>query len=136
MKALLAGLLLGVVLPLAILAPAAPMVVSVVAEGRTYFLLPALSLLVVPAALVGFLAARPYEDRRDAWRLAVGLFLGGSLVVDVLFWTGGAALPLPNRLGQALFGGVLLAGFWLFVGALLGFSVGYGRRDRAQARGS
>lgn len=126
------GTLLGFVFPFLVLAPSAfwgPLA-DVITANRTYGLMPALALLIVPGAAVGFLAASRVPTRRDGWRLAAGILLGGSLAGAFLLWIGAGELAPMRRLVMALFGGPLLAGFWPWLGALLGLASGYGRLER------
>lgn len=129
---LLAGSGVGFLLPLLILAPAflwGPLI-PILDDGRVYFLLPALALLLVPGIFAGQLAARYAVDRRAAWRFATGLLLGASVAAAILLWRGSSDADALQRVIIALFGGPILAGFWLWLGAVLGLSFGYGRRER------
>jgi hypothetical protein len=129
---LLLGVLIGLVIPLLVLAPAfflGPLV-AVLEGGRVYFLLPALALLLIPGVFAGQLAAHYAPDRRAAWRFSSGLFFGASLAAALLLWRGSSDVDVLQRLVIAAFGGPILAGFWLWLGSVLGLSIGYGRRER------
>jgi hypothetical protein len=129
--AITCGGLLGAALVGAMLAPAHLLgnLPQLVAGHGTVFLLPVLSLVLVPGLLAGALGARLLPSRSHAWRYLVGLFAGGSLVPTLLLWVDGHDLELWPRLGQALFGGPLLGGFWLWLGGLLGTSAAYARME-------
>src|SRR5688500_9017757 len=69
------GTAAGLLVPLAFLAPTflwGPLA-QILADGRTYFLLPAMALLLLPGGFLGALATRFYSERRDTWRFAAGL---------------------------------------------------------------
>ena len=130
------GVLVGLVVPVLLLAPAffwGPLA-DVLAGGRVYFLLPALALLLFPGGFAGSLAAYYAEDRRTAWRFVSGLFFGSSLAAALLLWGGSADAELLQRALIAVFGGPILAGFWMWLGGVLGLSIGYGRKERAESR--
>lgn len=121
------GIQAGVVIPFVLLAPTliwGPLA-DVLRADRTFFLMPALAMLLVPGGFAGMIAARLYRERREAWRFATGLLIGGSFVGSLLFAFG------TGNFVTVLFGGVLLVGFWLWLGALLGLATGYAQREDA-----
>lgn len=125
-----AGMGIGYALPLAMVAPALfwGNLPQVLADDATSLLLPVFVLLLVPGALLGYLAGRHYRDGRSTWRFNGGLFLGGSIAAALLLWAGAGEMALGRRLVMAVFGGPFLAGFWLWLGALLGAAGAFGRR--------
>jgi len=128
----LIGVLIGLVVPIVILAPAffwGPLA-SLLDEGKVYFLLPALALLLVPGGFAGHVAARLAPDRQAAWRFVTGLFFGSSVAAAVLLWRGAGDVDILQRFLIAVFGGPILAGFWMWLGAILGLSTGYARKEK------
>lgn len=129
------GIAFGYALPLFVVGPALFWgdLVQVLADHRTYYLLPSMTLLAFPSGLAGYALARVWAQRRDAWRFGLGAFVGASAAAALLFWAGGAGYPLRARIVTAVFGGPLLAGFWVWLGLLLGSTLGYARRERLEA---
>jgi len=126
----LSGAVIGYALPLAMVAPALfwGNLPQVLRDDATSLLLPAFVLLMVPGAFLGYFAGRRYHDGRSSWRFNGGLFIGGSVAASLLLWAGSVDVPLARRLVMAIFGGPFLAGFWLWLGALLGAAAAFGRR--------
>ena len=54
---------------------------------------------------------------------AFGTLVSGSFVGMLLLWVSTPDRPLGNRLMFSLFGGPLLLGFWLWIGAIVGYAV-------------
>ncbi len=130
------GLVVGYALPVLVLLPALlwGALPTVLDQGRAHLLLPVLVPLMAPAFFVGVVAAYLYPDRQHTWRFGGGLFLGGSLAASTFLWFGAPQTDPLRRAVLIVFGGPILAGFWLFVGALLGMTVAYHRRERMHAR--
>ena len=116
-----AGVALGAALPLAVVAPAVlfGQFERLQTGGSVYFLLPILALLAFPAGLAAMLFQRLGGDRKALWRFCTGLLLGGSLAGAVLLGVSFSELSIERRFLFALFGGVLLSGFWIWLGAFL-----------------
>lgn len=126
------GLLLGFAFPLFVTAPSvlAGRFDELPAGVDAYFLLPLLSLVALPTGIASVLLQRTYRERQAVWRLCSGLFLGGSAAGALLLGSASSDLPTLPRLAFALFGGVLLAGFWTWIGGFLGAFPAYERRER------
>lgn len=127
------GAVLGFSLPLLVVAPT-------VLAGRfsvlqtqlsVYGLLPILSLLAVPSGLAASVLQRAYGARPALWRLCTGFLLGGSTAGALLLASTTPDYAPAHRAVLSVFGGVLLVGFWLWLGALLGGYLAYERRHRA-----
>ena len=120
------GLLLGYMVPMLVFAPSLFLgrLAPFFSGGRSYplvfTLLPFFFLLLIPGAGLGFLASKMLADRRDVWRFDVGLLGGGSVAGSLFLWAGNMDYPFLNRVGVAVFGGIMLCGFWMWIGALLG----------------
>lgn len=126
------GFALGALLPLLVGMPALLWggLSQVRSAAGAYFLLPWFSLLALPAGLGAALLQRDYRDRQALWRLSSGLLLGGSAVGAFLLWATTGGTPLAQRVGLSLFGGVMLAGFWVWIGGFLSAYWAFERRGR------
>lgn len=125
------GAAIGYALPWLVLAPAlfAQRLDAYFVQGRVVLLLPWLFLLAIPAGIAGSAFAAATQDRRRAWRFAAGILLGGSLAGSVLVAASASSAALASRVGMVAFGGTFLAGFWLWLGTLMGLAVEFNRSD-------
>lgn len=84
-----------------------------------YYLLPLFVLLGVLAAVLYRLLAAPMDFPRQGLGFVMGCLAGGSLSAFLGLFMSAAERPLLNRLAIAVFGAVLLGGFFPWIGALL-----------------
>lgn len=133
-RPVVAGAVVGVALPLAVVAPAVLWghFERVQAGANVYYLLPLFALLALPGALAGSVFAHRHPDRRRIFRFATGLLLGGWLGGALLLFTSTADTEPLNRLGLSLFGGVMLVGFWMWLGGFIGGYLALEQRERSQ----
>jgi hypothetical protein len=104
-------------------------------SSRAYALLPWTASLGFAAFALGWGLFDHYQAPGDGNKFAVGLLLGGSLAASALLWISGGERPLVNRMVFSMFGGPMLLGFWLWIGAIVGYSWRQQRAGRRSAEG-
>lgn len=115
------GVAAGYALPFLVVAPAlfAGRLDPLFSDGQVYWLLPVFAALGVPGFLLGRFV-RLAHPTANAAALSTGLLSGGWAAGSLLLWASAANRPISNRLSIAVFGGALMVGFWLWIGAVLG----------------
>lgn len=116
------GALAGVLLPILVLGvlAAAGRLPDYLAASRGYALLTWFAPLGFATFLLAWWFAPRYPTRNAGAAFAVGALVASSLLGSVVLWWSAPERPGPNRFVFSLFGGPLVLGFWLWIGALLG----------------
>lgn len=87
--------------------------------GDAYSLMPLFGGLGVLSAVLYRLLAGPLDFPRRGLGYVMGCLLGGSTSAALALLVTASDRPLLNQLAIALFGGVMLGGFFPWIGALL-----------------
>jgi hypothetical protein len=103
-------------------------------DSRGYTMMP----LLAPLGLLSFFLGWRLFDRLQVPRMgasfSLGVLVAGSLAGSLILYASSAERPFVNRIVFSTFGGPLLVGFWLWIGAVLGYAFRQQRALRTLSR--